>query len=370
MSARRLVAPAACALVLFLAGCGSDSGSPTTTPTVAPTPTPAVTPTPPIPAGGAGFTYDGITHVSWSRDEYGLASGTTSRQALAATRANWGGLLVTWYMETRTSNTIAPDASSSPADDGVLRAIDELHALGLKVMLKPHLDVRDGTWRAQIAPTDPAAWWASYVAFMDHYTEIAARKNVGMLCIGTELASMSGSRYSGEWAGLVGRIRGRYRGLLTYAANGVDAADEFTSVSFWGRIDLMGVDVYTPLTAKNDPTRAELVAAWRRNKNGSDMVAAFKNAAQAHGKDLIFTEIGYRSGNGANSAPWDYSVSTSSDPGEQADCYAAMYEVWSAQKSWMKGPFWWSWDVSVPGPGDTGYNPRGKPAEDQLRGWQ
>ena len=58
------------------------------------------------------------------------------------------------------------------------------------------------------------------------------------------------------------------------------------------------------------------------------------------------------------------------DPAEQADCYAAMYEVFSRETSWMKGPFWWAWDVSPPGAGDTGYNPRGKPAEDVLRQWQ
>ena len=54
-------------------------------------------------------------------------------------------------MDSRTSNTIAPTASSSPADDVVLRAIDEMHALGLQVMLKPHVDVHDGTWRGRYA---------------------------------------------------------------------------------------------------------------------------------------------------------------------------------------------------------------------------
>ena len=100
------------------------------------------------------------------------------------------------------------------------------------------------------------------------------------------------------------------------------------------------------------------------------MVAAFRNAQQAYGKPFIFTEIGYRSGDGANRAPWDWGVSMSPDPGEQAECYSAMYQVFSSETSWMMGVFWWSWDVAAPGPGDTGYNPRGKPAEDQLRGWQ
>ena len=348
---------AAIATLALLAACGGG-GSPST-------PTPTATP----PPGGA-FDYDGITHVSWWHDEYGYPAASTSRSALAGTGAGWAGLLVTWYMDTRSSNTIAPHPDQSNDDDVVRRAIDEMHALGLKVMLKPHVDVRDGTWRAQITPTDPGLWFESYAAFMDHYVAIAAEKNVAMLCIGTELASMSGSAYAAQWASLIARIRSRYAGLLTYAANGVEPADEFTSVSFWAQVDLLGADVYTPLTDKTNPTRAELAAGWRKNRYGHDMVAAFSNLQKAYGKPLIFTEIGYRSGDGTNRTPWDWGASMAADPAEQADCYAAMYEVWSKESSWMKGPFWWAWDVSPPAAGDTGYNPRGKPAEDVLRAWQ
>jgi hypothetical protein len=344
-------------LAAALLACGGSSDAPTPTPS-------------PPAAAGRVFDYNGITHVSWWHDEYGSPAGTDSRRALAATGAGWAGLLTTWYMETKSSSAIAPNPDSSNDDDVVRRAIDEMHGLGLKVMLKPHVDVRDGTWRAQIAPGDVERWWGSYTAFMDHSVEIAAEKNVAMLCIGTELASMSGSVHAARWAGLIARIRSRYSGLLTYAANGVDAADEFTSVSFWPQIDLLGVDVYTPLTDKTNPTRIELVAGWRRNRSGQDMVAAFQNLQRAYGKPVIFTEIGYRSADGANRAPWDWGISAPADASEQADCYAAMYEVWSKEASWMKGPFWWAWDVSAPKTGDSGYNPRGKPAEDVLRSWQ
>jgi Glycoside Hydrolase Family 113 len=347
---------AAVATLTLLTACGGG-GSPST-----PTPTP--------PPGGAGFTYNGITHVSWWHDEYGYPAASTSRSALASTGAGWAGLLVTWYMDTKSSNTIAAHPDQSNDDDVVRRAIDEMHALGLKVMLKPHVDVRDGTWRAQIAPTDPGLWFESYTAFMDHYVAIAAEKNVAMLCIGTELASMSGSGYAAQWASLIARIRSRYAGLLTYAANGVEAADEFTGVAFWSQVDLLGADVYTPLTDKTNPTRAELVAGWRKNRYGYDMVAAFSNLQKAYGKPLIFTEIGYRSGDGTNRTPWDWGASMAVDTAEQADCYAALYEVWSKETAWMKGPFWWAWDVSPPAAGDTGYNPRGKAAEDVLRQWQ
>ena len=36
----------------------------------------------------------------------------------------------------------------------------------------------------------------------------------------------------------------------------------------------------------------------------------------------------------------------------------------------MRGILWWDWPVPVPAAGDTGYSPRGKPAEDVLRSWQ
>ena len=75
-------------LLVLLTGCGVG-GSPSA-------PTPAATP----PPGGAGFAYDGITHVSWWHDEYGYPAGTDSRRALAGTGAGWAGLHVTWYMDT------------------------------------------------------------------------------------------------------------------------------------------------------------------------------------------------------------------------------------------------------------------------------
>jgi hypothetical protein len=347
-------------LVALLPSCGGG-GSPSA---------PSPTPTPPPSGGGKVFEYNGVTHVSWWHDEYGYPAGSDARRALAATGAGWMGVLTTWYMETKSSSAIAPNANSSNDDDVVRRAIDEAHALGLKVMLKPHVDVRDGTWRAQVTPSDPGGWFESYAAFMDHYAAIAAEKNVEMLCVGTELISMTRAGYSGQWASVVARVRGRYKGPLTYAANANDAGDEFTSATVWPLVDVLGLDVYTALTSKTNPTRAELAAAWRRNKDDNDMVAAYRNFQQAWGKPLVFTEIGYRSLDGTNRAPWDWSVTAAADPGEQADCYAAMYDVWSKESAWFRGPFWWAWDVTAPAAGDNGYNPRGKPAEDVLRQWQ
>jgi len=350
---------AALALLALLMACGGSSSDGPSTPD--PTPTP--------PPGGA-FDYNGITHVSWWHDQYGYGEATASRSALAATGSNWGGVLASWYMEGSHSSTIAPHPTRSPTDQVVRRAIQHMHSLGLQVMLKPHVDPLDGTWRGQIAPSDPGAWFASYAEMMDHYAVLAAETEVEMLCVGTEFATMSGGRYASSWATVINRVRARYSGLLTYAANANRPADEFTSVSFWPQLDLLGLDVYVPLTNGNNPSRQDLVNAWRSNSAGHDMVAAYRNFQSARGMPLIFTEIGYRSADGTNRAPWDWAASMGSDSGEQADCYQAAYEVWSGETAWMRGLFWWSWDVPAPQAGDTGYSPWGKPAEAVLRQWQ
>jgi hypothetical protein len=341
----------------LLMACGGSSSEGPSTPT--PTPTP-----------GGTFDYNGITHVSWWHDQYGYSEATASRNALAATGGNWAGVLATWYMSDRRSVTIASHPTQSPSDQAVRRAIQEMRAMGLRVMLKPHVDSMDGYWRGQIAPSDPGAWFASYAEMMDHYATLAEDTGAEMLCVGTELVTMSGARYASNWKSVIDRVRDRYAGLLVYGAGANYPADEFTSVSFWPHLDLLGLDVYTSLTNRANPSRQDLVNAWRSNRDGHNMVAAFRNFQMAHGKPLIFTEIGYRSADGTNRAPWDWQASMGSDPGEQADCYQAAYEVWSGETAWMRGLFWWSWDVPAPGAGDTGYNPRGKPAEDVLRQWQ
>ena len=305
--------------------------------------------------GVGGFEYHGITHVSWWFDEYGYAGATASRQDMAATNANWGGVLVTWYQPGIASNSIAASSTKTPTDDAVRTAIREMHSTGMKVMLKPHVDTNDGRWRGDINPADKDAWFASYTAFITIYARMAADERVEMLCVGTELKSVSGSANRARWNAVIDAVRTIYSGTLTYAANATSAGDEFTSVSFWDRIDLIGLDGYFPLTNRASPSLADLVAAWRRNRSSLDVIAAVKNVSDAYGKPVIFTEIGYRSSAGANIEPWEFSRMTAYDPMEQRNCVDAAFTAWSPHSSWMKGLLWWAWPVPVPSPTDQDY---------------
>ena len=57
----------------------------------------------------------------------------------------------------------------------------------------------------------------------------------------------------------------------------------------------------------------QLVAAWQ------PQVTRLGNLSRKWNKPILFTEIGYRSIDGANTAPWDYQVSAKIDLQEQAD---------------------------------------------------
>jgi hypothetical protein len=319
----------------------------------------------------ANFEYEGINHVSWWYDEYTYDTAATSATALAATGGNYAGVLVTQYMPTYTSTTIAPSATQTPTDAAVTAAIQHLHNQDLKVMLKPHVDVSDGTWRGAIYPSDTNAWFAGFKAFITHYAELAQTNGVEMLCIGTEYKTMTGSTYLANWTDVINAIRSVYTGKLAYAANASGAGDEFTSVSFWNQIDVIGLDGYFPLTDHADPTIAQLLAAWRSNVSGQNLVALVTNFASAHPtKPVVFTEIGYRSAAGTNKVPWDYQFSAPADNTEQQNCYEAMYETWTQPGSPIKGHFWWAWPVPAPAANDTDYNPRNKPAQTVLQNWQ
>jgi hypothetical protein len=331
----------------------------------------------PVPAAQgqsqSGFEYNGMVHVSWWFDEYDGPQSGPSRAALASTGTNWMGLLVTWYQDNAQSNVIArhPDPNKDHTDARIRAAIRDARARGMQVMVKPHVDAHNGQWRGDFNPSNPDAWFQSYTQFIVHYAQIAEEENAEGFVMGTEFKTITSNRANdARWTAVIAAVRNAYSGLVTYAANATFPADEFASVGFWDQMDVIGLDAYFNLTNLNNPTVAQLIAAWTNNRNGEDSVAVVRNLSTSRGKPVIFTELGYKSTDRTNVEPWNFGLSGAVDPGEQRDCYEAAFTVWSQQSSWMRGVFWWNWTVPPPPANDGDYNPRGKPAEQVLRTWQ
>jgi hypothetical protein len=248
------------------------------------------------------------------------------------------------------------------SDEALAATTRQAHALGMRVMLKPHVWIRGGAWIGDQELADDAAWarWLeSYRAFILHYAQLAAREKMESLAIGTELKRAT-PRDRDKWAALIRDLRAAYHGTITYAANW----DEAEHVVFWDLVDEVGVQEYEPPTGKRGATLADLRAGWTR------IVAKLAALHQRTKKPIVITEIGYRATPDAALAPATWPESTPSakyDGQTQADCYRAAFEALQG-KPWLRGVYLWKWfSDSQDESGPTDFSPAGKPAEKVLQ---
>jgi hypothetical protein len=346
--------------------------------------------------------------VDWTKDpgdamiEYPFDNTRNSLQCLKNTRTNYVALINTWYMESYTSSVIQSNPEKTHTVDDIKRTIGLIDSLGMSVMLKPHVDVNDSTWRGKIAPSDTDAWFDSYKKFIAYHATIAQEEAVELFCIGTELVSLDTvSSNRSKWGEVIDTVKSIYHGQLTYAADW----GSYSQVCFWDALDIAGIDAYFPLSNSRDPPIDSLIAGWyeyeypkdtsicyptpqdgamRITKGRRDYadtlthnwVRDIKTFHDEIDTPIIFTEIGYGSYDYAAKEPWKiyrpFELSDSLNPNVwlQARCYAAAFRVF-ADSSWFKGTFWWVWEPVSDAGGycDTYHTPQNKPAEDTLRRW-
>lgn len=302
--------------------------------------------------------FRGVNYTAWSPEEYATPASDASLFQIKSMGANFVALLVTGYMERANATQIHQDPARTPSDASLIHSINVAHSYGLRVMLKPHVDVKDGTWRGQIAPADIQAWFNSYTDFLAHYARLAQEHGVEVFCVGTELRSLSGQAFRTHWEKVITKVRAEYSGPLVYAANW----DEYTSVSFWDLLDYVGIDAYFPLSDARTPSVEELVQAW------APEISALERWQARIGKFVIFTEIGYRSIDYATKKPWDWMETASYNPEGQVNAYQAVFQALCG-KPWFAGLFLWNWlpNPQAGGHGDIDYTPQNKPAQEVLK---
>ena len=140
--------------------------------------------------------FKGMSYCGWGQNVYSSTDSNNSLGNLQKTGCQWVAINVWWYQSTTTSTDINawyPYNSVSPASVKV--AVDRCHQLGMKVMLKPMLDVKTGDWRAYIVPS--TAWFAAYQDFINYWADFAEANNCEMLCIGCEFENTSS--WAAQW---------------------------------------------------------------------------------------------------------------------------------------------------------------------------
>jgi hypothetical protein len=296
----------------------------------------------------------GFTLGGWSRDDYAGPEVGRQLEELQRAGVEWLALTPRWLQAERDSVALAPDPAQSPSDASLRRVVATARSLGLRVFLKPQVDLRGPGWRGEIAFRSEAAWSAwfrSYAEFISHYARLAEEEHADLFCVGVELDA---ARHRDEdWRAVIAAVRALYSGPLVYAANWKRERD----ISWWDALDYAGVDAYFPVAPSAGASVAEIVAAWR------PLAAELRAWSERIRKPVVLTEIGYRSLRGAGRAPWEWQRSGEASPGEQERLYRAAFQaLWS--EPWLFGFYWWQWRTAPPSlpSADTGYTPQGKPA--------
>jgi hypothetical protein len=323
--------------------------------------TPTALPLEPPAAGlgpwGARELHKGVNYTSYTPDELAAPVSDETLRYLAANGVNSLGIVVTWYQTDMSSTEIAPwsgKGGRSVSDGALAHAINLAHSLGMRVMLKPHLDLKVAESRTNLT-NPPAAWFDSYRAFITHYATLAKTYNVELFCLGTELdGTIPG--HEAEWAEVIQAARAAYPGQLTYAANW----PSYQSVPFWQDLDYIGIDAYFPVTNTPNPDAGALAAGWQQIAGAID---AWRTAAGL-AQPVLLTELGYRSAVGSNmqfSAPF----SDEPAPEQQQAALQAALTVLPAQP-WFQGLYYWNYLPDRAPPDPAGYLLAGKPGEATL----
>lgn len=303
-----------------------------------------------MPTGEKIFTWEGISLPSYWGGNWGTETADAAFDQIRSTGASSVAIIPSFYMDNKYSNTMELKQYRSETMAQTKAAMLDVTSRGMNVMLKPHVESLDYTWRAEIAPTNPDEWFRNYKAMMVQYAQLAQETGAPMLCIGTELKSMSGPQYRSKWIDLIAAVRNVYSGLVTYAST----YDEVTQVSFWDQVDYIGVDAYLPLSTSNSPTIDQMVDAWTQPHfnpwirdtlyGGKSAIDYYSSLSEQYGKKVIFTEVGYRSRDGSNKDPGVWADGGTVDYQEQQDAYTALFKVMTTYGGqWLDGAFLWSY---------------------------
>jgi len=247
----------------------------------------------------------------------------------------------------------------------VTRAISQAHALGLRVLLVPHLWVESGEWRAEIDPGTDAGWtrWAEgYTRFVRAWAEVARDADVDLLAVGVELRSWVTTARAASFHAVIAEVRRIFPGLLTYAGNWDDVED----TTILGELDVIGINAFYPLSEQNGASAEQLAAG------GQNVRKRVAHLAESFRKPVMFTEFGYTTRPDPAVRPWewpDFMSNVTVDQVAQADAYAALLAP-MLDAPWFAGAFVWRTyadpdDLSQEA--EWGFSPRGKLAEYVLR---
>ncbi len=275
-----------------------------------------------------------------------------------------------WFVETYSDPTLEPWYRDRPGfpdtnwffptlyDHEIEHIVNTAHSLGMKVMLKLYvctLDNEETMIGAHGLHPEGDRWdelFESFQEYANHYAAMGERLGVEILCLGTELESMTHADPEGlpdperRWRRLIANVRSIYSGKLTYSCAVMGSWNSpFSSpenVTFWDALDYIGMEFYRGLSNSFDPSLETLKEGVR------DTFARFaKPLVEKYGRPILIPEMGPMQCDGANMRPYMpfAPTSLSSDLEEHADIYEAVISVveeLAAEGGFIAGIYLWN----------------------------
>ena len=255
-----------------------------------------------------------------------------------------------------TANRVTASAAT-PSVRHLAMLLDTAAAARLRITVRPLLDEKSLlakdplAWRGSLAPTDRAAWFRSYEAFLAPYLTLAAGHHANTFVLGVELTSLEDDP---RWRTLVATARRSFPGELSYDANWDDYVSRHVPVP----VDHLGVDAYFPLAGLgDDATVAQIAQGW---ESWLDRKSSGKLPR------IVLSEVGIIAEKGAYRNPAVWKDGGQRDLAVQKRWFEAACQVARARD--MAGLYWWNLDFHADpaAPPNSLTSFLGRPAESAL----
>lgn len=235
--------------------------------------------------------------------------------------------------------------------------------MGFKILFKPVVECRNGDWRGFIVGN--AGWWKNYGNWIVTMGKFAQTEKVEMMAVGSEYRTLD--QMTAMWKGVITKVRGVYKGQLTYVAN----HDSYNKVKFFGSLDFISLAGYFPLIGDKGIYAPGLKKTQQLWEGKAAEILSWRNANGLKGKKVVIAEVGFQArGKGMNwRRPFDFEDKSPINFSEQNLMYEAFLSVmYGKGKAWLDGVFLWNWEA-VPYPGiraTDNYSPQNRPAQKTM----
>lgn len=307
---------------------------------------------------GFNFTHEGYQIYNG----YISQKATESLEHLSSMGTNAVAIVPYTGMRNHNLPTYLPFSNSpgSENDESIIHSLHSAQKLQMTTLLKPHVWLWN-SWPGDVQMDNEEDWskfFDYYYRWIRHYAMLGEMREADIFCLGVEFQHATLS-HEKEWRTILKKLRGLFKGPITYAANW---GEEFEGIALWEELDYIGINCYYPLSKKDNPTDEDLREGCQK------IIAKIDRVYKKYQKPILFTELGFRS----VEAPWQQPHEEAGSRAFNAEHQARAYRIFAESmkdKEWCRGMFWWKWPTIMTNSGDRDrrFIPYKKPAEGVIK---